>query len=453
MTLLHTLLSFLLAIGVLVIVHEFGHFWVARRMGVKVLAFSVGFGRPLLVKRGKDGMEWRLSAFPFGGYVKMLDEREVPVAPDEAGLAFNRQPVGRRIAIVAAGPAANFLLAIALYWMLFLSGIPGLKPQLAEPPANTPAARAGLVLGDEIVAVDGDPTPTWQELRWVLTRKLLDDRPARLQVKTGGDIVAVRHLDLSGFSAADLDRDIMAKLGLKLNEPPIPPVIGQLAAGGVAESSGLRPGDRVVSVSGESIDEWPQLVDRIKRHPGIKLTIEIERDGLRKTLALTPAVVQERGETMGRIGAAPQLPENLFKPLLTEARYGPLQSLFRAAAKTWETSVFSLEMLGRMLLGQVSLSNLSGPVTIADYAGKSAQLGMGPYIGFLALVSVSLGVLNLLPIPLLDGGHLMYYCAEIVIGRPVPDQVMEIGARIGMAILFTLMAFALYNDLTRILTG
>lgn len=453
MTLLHTLLAFLLAIGVLIVVHELGHFWVARRLGVKVLAFSVGFGRPLLVKRGKDGVEWRLSAFPLGGYVKMLDEREGPVAPEEVERAFNRQPVAKRIAIVAAGPAANFLLAIALYWALFVSGVPGLKPVLAEPPAATPAAHAGLVGGDEIIAVDGDATPTWQELRWLLTRRILEGGTVKLRVSRGAEIQVERRLDLRGFTPGDLDQDIMDRLGLKLNAPAIPALIGEVVANGVADRGGIRPGDRVISVNDQSLHEWREFVDWIRQHPGRALRVEIERDGRRQSLTITPDAAQENGTTIGRIGAAPRVPENLYEAMLTEARYGPVQSLLRAAAKTWETSVFSLEMLGRMVLGQISLSNLSGPVTIADYAGRTAQMGAGAFIGFLALVSVSLGVLNLLPIPLLDGGHLMYYCAEIVMGRPVSERTMEIGARVGMAILLLVMAFALYNDINRILTG
>ncbi|MCA1978905.1 MAG: RIP metalloprotease RseP [Thiobacillus sp.] len=450
MSVLHTVVWFLVAIGILVVVHEFGHYLAARLAGVKVLRFSVGFGKPLVSRRfGRDQTEWTLSALPFGGYVKMLDEREGPVPAAEAYRAFNRATVWRRIGIVAAGPAANFLLAIVFYWVLLMHGLPALKPIVGEPPAGTPAARAGLVAGDEIVRVNGEETPTFQDLRLALLRAGVADEAISLDL-ADGRTVRIVPLPLAGES---LERDTLRPLGIVRFDPDIEPVIGSLVADGVAARAGLREGDRLIAVDGVSVETWQHWVKIVRTHPDKPLRVDYLRAGQPGVLSLTPAGVDEAGERIGRIGAGPKVDETLLAGLTTEVRYGPLDALWRGVVKTWDMSVFTLEMMGRMVLGQVSWKNLSGPLTIADYAGQSATLGWISFVGFLALVSVSLGVLNLLPVPLLDGGHLMYYVAEVLTGRPVSERTMEIGARIGMMLLLLLMSFALFNDLQRLLGG
>jgi len=455
MTLLITIAAFAVALGCLIVVHEYGHFIVARACGVKVLRFSVGFGKPLWLKRyGRDATEWVIAAFPLGGYVKMLDEREGPVAHDELRRAFNRQPVGRRVAIVVAGPAANFLLAIALYWVLFVHGVPGLKPVLGEPPAGTPAHHAGFVAGDTLARIDTEPVATWQDARWILLQHAIQRSTVDVAVRPAAGGAATRRLDLSGVTTADLDSDFLRALGLTRSQPSLKPVIGEVVGGGAAERAGLKAGDEIVAIANQPIENWEQVVKLVRAHPGAPLVIEVRRGGApQPAIAVTPETVIEGGQKIGRIGAAPQMDRAALADLIVDVRYGPLESLVRAAQKTWETSVFSLRMLGKMIIGEVSLKNLSGPITIADYAGQSAQSGFGSYLMFLALISISLGVLNLLPIPLLDGGHLMYYAIEILQGRPLSDRAIEIGQHAGLVLLITLMAFALYNDIYRLVGG
>ncbi|MBU1222933.1 MAG: RIP metalloprotease RseP [Gammaproteobacteria bacterium] len=450
MSVLHTILWFLIAIGILVVVHEYGHYLAARLAGVKVLRFSVGFGKPLLSRRfGRDQTEWTLSALPFGGYVKMLDEREGEVPAAEAHRSFNRATVWRRIGIVMAGPAANFLLAIVFYWALLLHGLPALKPMIGEPPAGTPAAQAGLAAGDEIRRVNGTDTPSFQDLRLTLLRAAVAGEAIEVELADGRRA----RLDAGPMQTGNLEQDMLRPLGIVRYEPEIEPVIGQVLPEGAAARAGFQPGDRLLAANGEAVANWQDWVQVVRRHPGQPLRVEFERQGRRAELTVVPAAVDEAGQRVGKIGAGPEVDEAVRAMLTTEVRYGPVEALWQGAAKTWDMSVFTLEMMGRMVLGQVSWRNLSGPLTIADYAGQSATLGWISFVGFLALVSVSLGVLNLLPIPLLDGGHLMYYVAEVLTGRPVSERTMEIGSRIGMALLLLLMSFALFNDLQRLLGG
>ena len=449
-----TLLAFILAIAVLVVIHELGHYWVARLYGVKVLRFSVGFGKAIYTRRFAGGeTEWVIAALPLGGYVKMLDEREGEVAPHELHRAFNRQPVLRRMAIVVAGPVANLLLAIVLYWALFMHGVPGLKPVLGEVAPQTPAAEAQLQAQETIISINGQATPSWQEVRWALLDLALQGAEARIEGRTAqGD--SVRHvLDLSVLAPADLDGDFLHKLGLQPYQPPVYPVIGKLTEGGVAQRAGLRVNDRILRVDGRSITHWKDLVEAVRSHPGQLLQLDIERDGSLLALDLTPEAVSEAGKQVGKIGIAPHIDRQAFDALLIEVRYAPLAALGQAARKTWETAVISLKMMGKMVLGEVSLKNLSGPITIADYAGQSAQMGVVAYLGFLALISISLGVLNLLPIPLLDGGHLLYYTVELLKGSPVSEKAWEAGQNAGIALLIALMAVALYNDISRLFLG
>lgn len=453
MTLLHTVVSFIVALGLLIVVHEFGHYLVARWCGVKVLRFSVGFGRPLLSRRlGRDRTEWIVAAIPLGGYVKMVDEREGDVATADLPRAFNRQSVGRRFAIVAAGPIANFLLAIAVYWVLFLTGVQEARPILAAPEPGTPAAVAGFARGDTIRSIDGEAVASWQDVRWRLLQLALDRRAASLEVTTERGAVERRTLDFTGVRAED-EPDILGRVGLRLMRPQVSAELGAVTSGGVADRAGLRPRDRIVAVDGAPVATWDALVTKVRASPGRALSFDVRRGGETLRIDLVPDSVTQGGETFGRIGAGPYVDPAAMQEYYLEIRYGPLESFGRAVAKTWDMSLFSLRMLWKMLVGDLSWRNLSGPVTIADYAGQSAQLGLVPYLAFLALISISLGVLNLLPIPLLDGGHLMYYAIEIVKGSPVSERVMELGQRAGLAVLLVLMAFAFYNDINRLLTG
>jgi regulator of sigma E protease len=449
-----TLWAFAVAIAVLVVFHELGHYWVARLCGVKVLRFSVGFGKTLYIKKFAGGeTEWVISAIPLGGYVKMLDEREGEVAAHELHRAFNRQPVLRRMAIVVAGPVSNLLLAIVLYWVLFMHGVPGLKPMLGEVVPQTPAAAAQLQAQETILSINGTPMPSWQEVRWTLLDMALQGAEAHIEGRTAQGATMQHVLDLKSIAPADLDGDFLQKLGLQPYQPLVRPVIGKLAEGSVAQRAGLRADDRVVRVDGHAIAQWKELVEAVRSHPGNTLHLEIERAGSTLALDVTPDAVNETGKQVGKIGAAPFVDQHEFDALLTEVSYAPLAAFGQAVRKTWETAAVSLKMMGKMVFGEISIKNLSGPITIADYAGQSAQMGATAYLGFLALISISLGVLNLLPIPLLDGGHLLYYTVELVKGSPVPEKIWEVGQNVGIALLFTLMAFALYNDISRLILG
>jgi len=456
MTLLITIAAFVVALGCLIVVHEFGHYVVARACGVKVLRFSVGFGRPLWMRRvGRDATEWVIAAFPLGGYVKMLDEREGPVAREDLPRAFNRQSVWRRIVIVIAGPAANFLLAIALYWMLFIYGVPGIRPEIGAPLAGTPAQTAGFAAGDILVRIGDEPVATWQDARWILLQRAVQKSVVAIVVrdKLGG--TGTRQLDLSGLTPSDLDSDFLKTLGLTRFQLQLPPEVEDVNRDGAAMRAGLRTGDQILAIDNSRAENIEQVIRTIRQNPGKTLLFEIRRGGVAlPAVPVTPDVHTEKdGRKIGRINAKLRNNQEAFSKYLVHVRYGPVESLIRALDQTWDTSVFSLIMLGKMIVGEVSLKNLSGPITIADYAGQSAQSGLVSYLIFLALISISLGVLNLLPIPLLDGGHLMYYAIEILKGRPLSDRAIEIGQHAGLALLFTLMAFALYNDIHRLIGG
>ncbi|CAM5277186.1 RIP metalloprotease RseP [Thauera mechernichensis] len=454
MNLLDYLFPFALALGVLILVHELGHYLVARWCGVKVLRFSIGFGKPLIVRRaGRDGTEWALAAFPLGGYVKMLDEREAAVAPEELHRTFNRQSVYRRFAIVAAGPLANFLLAIVLYWGLFVAGTDELRARVALSETPQVAEAAGVRDGDLVLAVDEQSVRSWQDLRWILLQHTLDQREVVLRVRTLEDVEAFRRLDLAGVRIDDDSGDLIARLGLKPWRPQIPAVIGRLVEGGAAARAGLQSGDEVTAIDGVAITSWSDLVQIVRDGAGRELRFDLRRDAAAFSLVVTPDEANEGGARVGRIGVGVADPAPGGLSMFAEVRYGPLEAMAKAVRQTWETSVLSLRMIGRMFTGEVSWKNLSGPVTIADYAGQTAQLGLSHYLKFVALISISLGVLNLLPIPVLDGGHLMYYTVEIIKGGPIPERVMEIGEQIGLALLVMLMAFAFFNDINRLISG
>jgi len=449
-----TLLAFVVAIAVLVVFHELGHYAVARLCDVKVLRFSIGFGKVLYGRHfGKGETEWVISAIPLGGYVKMLDEREGEVPERELPRAFNRKPVLQRMAIVVAGPISNLLLAIAIYFVLFIHGVPGIKPVLGEIVPNSPAAAAGLQFKQTVVSIDGLATPSWQEIRWILLDLVLQKKTAKLELRTLDGEPVFRDLEMGSMTPADLDGDFLQKLGLQPYQPPIYPVIGKLVEGGVAQRAGLQVNDRILRVNGQDVALWKDWVTVVRSHPGSVLNLEFERAGTVLKLSVTPDVFDEDGKKVGRIGAAAFIDKAAFDAMLTEVSYSPVKALPEAIRKTWETATVSLKMMGKMVVGEVSLKNLSGPITIADYAGQSAQMGLGAYVGFLALISISLGVLNLMPIPLLDGGHLLYYSVELIKGSPVSEDLWEAGQKVGIALLVTLMVFAFYNDISRLILG
>ncbi len=455
MTLFFTIIAFVFALGLLIVFHEFGHYLVARLCDVKVLRFYVGFGRPLIKKYwGRDRTEWAIAVFPIGGYVKMLDEREGEVAPEDLPRSFNRKTVAHRFAIVSAGPIANFLLAILLYWLLFMHGVSGMKPVLGPIIPETPAAMAAFEAGETIVTIGAEPVLTWQDARWILLARAIERSPA-LTVETvnQGGKVTWRKMDLSKINADDLDADFLKKIGLNVYQPEIKPVIAQVISNGAGDRAGLLPNDEILLVNGEEIVRWKDLVQQIRDNPKQLLVMEIQRGNTRVSVNVTPDVTIENGEQIGKVGIAPKIDRSRIENLLVEVSYPAGTAMVRAIDKTWETSVLTLKMLWKMVMGEVSWKNVSGPITIADYAGKSAQMGIASYLGFLALISISLGVLNLLPIPLLDGGHLMYYVVEIIKGSPVSERAIGIGQQLGMMLLFALMAFAIYNDINRLISS
>ncbi len=455
MTFFSTLVAFVVALGLLIVFHEFGHYLVARWCGVKVMRFSIGFGRPLVRKRwGKDETEWVVAAFPLGGYVKMLDEREDEVAPEDLTRAFNRKPVAHRFAIVAAGPLANFLLAIVLYWLLFMLGVSGMKPVLGPVTPATPAEFANFKMGETITKIGTEPVATWQDARWLLLSHAVERSPSVTVETLGKEGEAASHrLDLSRIEADDLDADFLKKIGLSVYQPAMKPIVAQVVSNSAGNRAGLLAGDEILAVNGKKITLWEELVQQIRASPGIPLTLKIQREAAIIDIEVIPDAHTEGGEKIGKIGIGPQIDRNELEKLLVEISYPPGTAVVRAINKTWETSVFTLKMLWKMVAGEVSWKNVSGPITIADYAGKSAQMGLSSYLAFLALISISLGVLNLLPIPMLDGGHLMYYVIEIVKGSPLSVRATEIGQQVGMLLLFSLMAFAIYNDVSRLISS
>lgn len=452
--LVSTLIAFVLALGLLIVVHEFGHFYVARLCGVRVIRFSVGFGRSIWRKRlGRDRTELSIGLFPLGGYVKMLDEREMEVNPKEVHRAFNRQSVGKRSAIVVAGPAANFLLAIVIYWVSFMVGGQEFLPILGQPVSDSPAAIAGLLNGEQVKKIDGEAVASWDEFRWELLRKAVNQDSVELEVINEKEEIAFRHLEVVAVREKGWQGDGFERLGLKFFRPDLPPVVGDIAAGGAADRSGLKSGDEIRAIDGEPVTVFREVVLKVRESADRTLKFEILRAGEILELDIRPERIDEKGKEIGRIGMGAVEPAVPQRPLRAFVRYGILDAGVKAVRETWDKSVFSLVMMGKMLVGEVSWRTLSGPVTIADYAGQSARLGIDYYLKFVALVSISLGVLNLLPVPVLDGGHLMYHMLEIVLRRPLPERFMEISQGIGLSLLLGLMVFAFYNDIYRLLSG
>lgn len=455
-----TLFAFVVTLGVLISIHEYGHFQMAKWCDVKVLKFSLGFGRPILTKKfGADKTEFIISILPLGGYVKMLDERDltetekIGFSAEDLNRAFNRQSIFKRIAIVSAGPMANLLLAVALYWVLILQGTTGLKPILADVPQDSPASIAKLHQGDLVVKVDGEEIKLWQDIQWVLIRNIFKTPSVVIETIDTQQQKHYQKINLTGITEADLNNDFLAKLGLKPNHPRVDSVIGSIIKDSAAEKAGLHEGDKVIDVDGIPIDDWEKLVEIVQANPDKTLKLNIERSNGKEFINVIPTSMEKDNKKIGQIGAAVLINEKVMQDYLVTVQSSPLTALSRAIKKTYETASFTLKMLVNMLKGDLSIKSISGPVTIANYAGQSAHLGLNAFLAFLAVISISLGVLNLLPIPVLDGGHLLYYMVELVKGSPVSDQSMGFGQRIGLAILGLLMACALYNDFNRLIMG
>jgi regulator of sigma E protease len=449
--LIYTLAVTGFTLAILIAIHEFGHFWVARRCGVKVIRFSIGFGAPLLRWRDKLDTEYVIAAIPLGGYVKMLDEREGEITPGQEHLSFNRKPVLQRMAVVSAGPAANLLLAVVAYWFVFLSGERGIAPVIGSVETGSVAEVAGLEPGQEIVAIDGRETPTWKAVNYRLLDRIGDSGPISFSVRyPGSDLVYRSEGMLDNWLSRVEEPDLIGGLGLEMYRPPVVPVLDEVMADSPAESAGLRPGDRVVSADGIPMETWSDWVEYVRARPNQPIELSFERDGQVGETTLTPAALtDEEGNAFGQVGVSVLIPE-WPQSMIREFSYGPLESLVLAGQRTGELVVFTLNSIKKMLMGLISPKNLSGPITIAKVASASAQSGLEAFVAFLALLSVSLGVLNLLPVPVLDGGHLMYYTIELLVGRPVPLRVQMLGYQVGLFIILGVMALALYNDFARL---
>ena len=467
MNFLISLLAFVVAIGVLVTIHELGHYLVMRWCGVRVLRFAFGFGKVLWSRQDRSGTEWAVCLWPLGGYVKPLDTREsVHLDPSERAKAFDTQSVGKRVAMVAAGPIANFLLAIFLYWVVFLSGVTEWRPILADPPPGTPAALAGIVAGDQVTRVEGEPVTSWPEFQWNLLQVLGHERELSLAVvatRQGHPVQGAsdRGVLLSVPADEMLGPELLSSLGLRLMMPDFEPVIGAVQPGSSAAASGFQPGDRIVRLDGVSVTHWSEVVAAIRAHPGQPMRVQIQRTRRSLDLLLTPLAIEESAAghrvgaspeavRIGKAGLGPVQDTALLDAYRIHKTFGLFGALQAACAETYEKSRFTLIMLGQMLTGRASLDNLSGPVTIATAAGQTARLGLEAFLRFLAIVSLSLGIINLLPLPLLDGGHLMYYFVEILTGKPVSADRQAFLQRFGVVLLGFLMFIALFNDLQRL---
>ncbi|HJV82675.1 RIP metalloprotease RseP [Noviherbaspirillum sp.] len=455
MTLLQTVIAFLVALGVLVMVHELGHYWVARWCGVKVLRFSIGMGRIVYSRRiGPDQTEWALSVLPFGGYVKMLDAREQDLSnlpAEDLKREFTRQPVLKRIAIVAAGPLANFLLAIAVFAGLYTYGVPEPTTRLRTVPEKSAAYQAGLRGGELITSVNGERVRVWSDLRWKLMQLAIEKAPAELEVQranpapSGGNVSGSITVRLDGLSTEDLEGDFLSKLGIDLARPPA--TLAKIMPDGPAMKAGLREGDRVLEVNGRPIVDGLAFVELVRASAGRQLDLRVLRKGEEFHIAITPESYSKNNQSYGRIKV-----EVPLAPEMVIASESPLPAVAKAVRKTWDTSALTLKMLGKMLVGEVSWKNITGPITIADYAGQTARVGVISYLTFIAFISISLGVMNLLPIPVLDGGLLLYYSLELLTGRAIPERFGELAQRAGVGILMTLMAVAIFNDIVRLMS-
>jgi len=445
---MQSLLFLIVTLAILVVVHEFGHFWVARRCGVKVLKFSVGFGKPLWSRLAKDGTEYIVAAIPLGGYVKMLDEREGEVASDELDKAFNRKSLRARVAIVAAGPIANLLFAILAYWLIFVLGVPGIRPVIADVDVNSPAAVAQFVSGDEILSVNGRDTATWSSVYRSLSRIAETGGKTEFIVNSGGtELSRTLILDKINISSSP-SISLLQKIGLTPIRMGLKPIIGSVASGQGADKAGIKSGDLILSVEGESIKDWMHLVTIVQANANKPLEVMLERNAQVETIVLTPI---PDANNIGKIGVGVDSSKTIINTdMQAVERYGVISAIGKACYETWSFSAATLNSIGGMLTGTVSSKNIGGPITIAQYAGKSADRGLISFLSFLAMISISLGLLNLLPIPILDGGHLALYLIEWIRGNPLSEQTQFQIQKVGMALLLILMFLAFFNDLTRL---
>ena len=447
-----SVVSFLVAIGILVAVHEWGHYIVARMVGVKVLRFSIGFGRPLWMKRyGDDQTEFCLSSIPIGGYVKLLDERDCAVTLKDQDRALNRQSIPARIAILFAGPGMNFVFAILAYWCMFVTGVPGIKPVIGAVDPQSVSDRAGLVNGDLVVSVGERAVTTWEGTILAMLDALLADGDIPLTVAGENgqkrDVVLLTAGEESNLTEPG---QLFIGLGFQPWSPELPPVIDEITPNGPAERAGMRPGDEVIAAAGSAITSWPQWVEYVRAHPNERVDTLVLRDGEQVALSIDIGESESEGDRIGRIGASVRVSEDLYADMQSERRYGLVEAWPAAISKTWEMMALTVRMAGSMLTGGVSVKNISGPINIAQYAGYSATAGVVQFLSFLAIVSISLGILNLLPIPLLDGGQIFYQLLEAVKGSPISERAQIFGQQIGIFFLLLLMSFAFYNDLARI---
>lgn len=451
MELLFTLASFLVALGILIAVHELGHFLTARGLGVKVLRFSLGFGRPLLrYQRCAQSTEYVLAALPLGGYVKMLDEREEEVPPAELHRAFNRQPLWRRSAIVAAGPAANFLFAILAYWVMLMAGDPGLRPIVGAVAPDSIAAEVGFRPGDEILAVAGRASPTWESAGFAFLVESLGGDDLVVRVREDSGLELERRIPGDRLAGLPDDPQRFDRLGLVPSRPKLPATIGELTPGEPAAQAGFAVGDRILTVDGKPIADWRDWVEIVRKSPGRSLAVAVERDGTPVNLEVVPRLTEVDGNPIGRIGAGVAARDDLMDAYRVDVRYGPIEALGQSLQKTYDLSALMLRVMGRMLVGQASVEHLSGPISIAETAGRTASNGLESFVKFLAVVSISLAVLNLLPVPVLDGGHLLFFFVEWAKGSPLSEQAQAQAQKVGIALILALMLLAFYVDLSRL---
>ncbi|HCL5401205.1 TPA: sigma E protease regulator RseP [Citrobacter freundii] len=449
LSILWNLAAFIVALGVLITVHEFGHFWVARRCGVRVERFSIGFGKALWRRTDKLGTEYVIALIPLGGYVKMLDERAEPVAPELRHYAFNNKTVGQRAAIIAAGPIANFLFAIFAYWLVFIIGVPGVRPVVGEITPNSIAAQAQIQPGTELKAVDGIETPDWDAVRLQLVAKIGDEHTTLSVAQFGSNQRQDNTLDLRQWAFEPDKEDPVSSLGIRPRGPQIEPVLSEVQVNSAASKAGLQAGDRIVKVNGQPLTQWMTFVTLVRDNPDKPLALDIERQGSSLSLTLTPDSKQVNGKAEGFAGVVPKvipLPDE-YK---TVRQYGPFSAILEASDKTWQLMKLTVSMLGKLITGDVKLNNLSGPISIAQGAGMSAEFGVIYYLMFLALISVNLGIINLFPLPVLDGGHLLFLAIEKLKGGPVSERVQDFSYRIGSILLVLLMGLALFNDFSRL---
>ncbi|WP_338561288.1 sigma E protease regulator RseP [Erwinia sp. E_sp_B04_7] len=448
LSILWSLGAFVVALGVLITVHEFGHFWVARRCGVKVERFSVGFGKALWRRRDKQGTEYVIALIPLGGYVKMLDERVESVPPELRHQSFNNKTVLQRAAIISAGPIANFLFAIFAYWLVFIIGVPGVRPVVGEIVSGSQAAEAQITPGMELKAVDGIETPDWDAVRMALVSKIGDQQTTLSVAPFGSTQVSEKRLDLRNWHFEPDKQDPVVSLGMQPRGPQIETVLAEVQANSAASKAGLQAGDRIVKVDGQPLDQWQRFVTLVRDNPGTALAVEVERQGNTVGLTLTPDV-KPGSKAEGFAGVIPRIVP-LPDEYKTVRQYGPFAAVGEASAKTWQLMKLTVNMLGKLIVGEVKLNNLSGPISIAQGAGMSAEYGLIYYLMFLALISVNLGIINLFPLPVLDGGHLLFLAIEKIKGGPVSERVQDFSYRIGSILLVLLMGLALFNDFSRL---